>query len=444
MNKRISRLLPQYNGGDWLQANLPARAQPWLEGKGKSLRQRNSGHNDASARLCDLLNSQEWRWPQKPVYFITDIHADADALIASLVASGCIKKTGPADKEFRLTKAARHGRLVIGGDCFDKGPSSLRLLRVLDRLYKRGMNLRLLAGNHDVRVMLGMRSVGKYRDQNNEHFFVRMGPKAIPLLHEISRQYIDKADLKHLPSNKQCRTLLYPSDQWMERFPDVAQGLLSRCAMQRELEKITKKIEHFEQQCETSGLSMKQVYAATLKWQKLFLKSGGEFYWFYDRMRLFYRQGSFLFIHAGLDDEVASLIKHKGIKHVNRRFRKQLKSNDLAFYYGPIANSVRTKYRAADHPLSNKGSRFAHESGVYAIIHGHRNVYHGQRIALRKNLVNFECDTTMDSGSRYREGLKGAGAGVTILHPEKVILGISTDYEHIKVFDPSALCTTGE
>jgi hypothetical protein len=51
-------------------------------------------------------------------------------------------------------------------------------------------------------------------------------------------------------------------------------------------------------------------------------------------------------------------------------------------------------------------------------------------------------DTTIDSGSRVQEGLKGAGAGVTIIRPEKLILGISSDHEYIKVFEPSALSAT--
>jgi len=444
MKNRIDRIIPHYKGEKWIQPELPVRVQPWIEGKGKSLRQRNSGYKEVRARLFRMVADYQWRWPKHPVYFITDIHADADALIASLVASGAVRKTGPADGDFHLTKAARHGRFVIGGDCFDKGPSNLRLLRTLKRLHKRGTNLRLLAGNHDIRVMLGMRSVGQYRNQSNEHFFLRMGPKAVPLILEISGQCLHKADLKHLPSNKRIRGLLYPSEQWSERFPGLAKDFLSSSNIEREMERIKKKVERFEQQCESSGLSMRQVYAATLQWQKMFLRSGGEFYWFYKRMRLFYRQGSFLFIHAGLDDKVAKMIKHKGVKHVNRQFRKQLQGNDLSFYHGPIANSIRTKYRAADHHLTHKGARFAHDSGIHVIIHGHRNVHHGQRIVLRKNLVNFQCDTTMDSGSRVREGLKGAGAGVTIIHPEKLVLGISSDHEYIKVFEPSAQCATRE
>jgi hypothetical protein len=47
----------------------------------------------------------------------------------------------------------------------------------------------------------------------------------------------------------------------------------------------------------------------------------------------------------------------------------------------------------------------------------------------------------MDRGSRSKEGLKGAGAGVTLIRPkEKIVLGISSDYKHAKVFDPSNPC----
>ena len=441
MKQANKNWIPRYRGQEWVKADLPASARPWAEGKVKSLRQRRSRHKDNCERLVKLIDQHDWHWPTRPVSFITDIHADTDALIDSLVASGGIHKNGPKDADFHLTKSAKKTRFIIGGDCFDKGPSNLRLLRMLRRLIKRGMNLRLLAGNHDIRVMLGMRSVGKYRTATNEHFFVRMGPKAIPLILELREQYLDKKSLKRVPSNKRCRGLLYPSAQWQKQFPLIAKDVLSKSNAEREIERLNKKMERLDQLCVEYDLSMKQVYAATLQWQKLFLDPGGEFHWFYDRLRLLYRQGSFLFIHAGLDDNVAELIHRKGFKHLNKRFRKQLKGDDLMFYYGPLANSIRTKYRAADYPLTSKGVRLAHESGVHAIIHGHRNVRHGQRISLRRDMINIECDTSMDRGTRSKEGLKGAGAGVTLIKPrEKVILGISSDYKHAKVFDPSRPC----
>jgi hypothetical protein len=67
------------------------------------------------------------------------------------------------------------------------------------------------------------------------------------------------------------------------------------------------------------------------------------------------------------------------------------------------------------------------------MLHGHRNVLHGQHIVHRKGLINFECDTTMDCNSRRKEGLKGPGAGVTIIHPDCMVIGISSDYPSIKL-----------
>ena len=106
---------------------------------------------------------------------------------------------------------------------------------------------------------------------------------------------------------------------------------------------------------------------------------------------------------------------------------------------GSIANAIRTKYRSTDKPLSRRGASLVHDSGIHAIIHGHRSLNAGQRIALRKDMVNFECDITMDRHSRRREGLKGAGAGVTVVHPDGHITGISSDYPRAKVFDPRNL-----
>ena len=51
-------------------------------------------------------------------------------------------------------------------------------------------------------------------------------------------------------------------------------------------------------------------------------------------------------------------------------------------------------------------------------------------------MINFECDTSLDINTRKTEGLKGYGASVTIIRPEKKVLGISSDYPYIKVFEP--------
>ena len=176
--------------------------------------------------------------------------------------------------------------------------------------------------------------------------------------------------------------------------------------------------------------------------QQLFLHRHGEFYWFFRDMQMALRRGSFLFIHAGLDDRVVDLIRANGVRDLNRQFRQQLQGSSFEFYYGSVANAMRTKYRVVDKPLSRRAGQLAHDNGIYAIVHGHRNLLHGQRITLRKGLVNFECDTTMDRNTRQKEGLQGHGAGVTIVHPDGWVTGISTDYPYAKIFQPQRLISS--
>jgi len=175
----------------------------------------------------------------------------------------------------------------------------------------------------------------------------------------------------------------------------------------------------------------------------MFLSPGGEFYWFYKRMRLAYRKGSFLFVHAGMDDRIAGMLHDHGASGLNGLFKQQLRGSAFDFYYGSVANTIRTKYRCVDKPLSRKGAGFAHQAGIHAIVHGHKNLHRGQRISVRKSLLNFECDVTLDIGSRRREGVQGQGAGATLIHPDGYILGISSDYARIKVFDEKAIRAMG-
>ena len=156
-------------------------------------------------------------------------------------------------------------------------------------------------------------------------------------------------------------------------------------------------------------------------------------------MRLAYQRGSFLFVHAGLDDRAAKLVSKHGVKQLNQLFHDHVKEELFEFYYGPLANIIRTKYREVDMPLTQKGVKLIHEAGIHAIVHGHDNRHHGQRIMVRKGIVNFECDATIDQNSRKKEGLRGCGAAVTIFHPDKLVMGVSTDYPFIKVFDPTSL-----
>src|SRR4051812_4020024 len=65
-----------------------------------------------------------WLWPNRLLLFFCDIHADTDAFLLSLTASGGVERTGPGDRDYELTARGRRATFVIGGDCFDKGPNN--------------------------------------------------------------------------------------------------------------------------------------------------------------------------------------------------------------------------------------------------------------------------------------------------------------------------------
>jgi len=438
------KLVPDYKGIEHTGIQLPVETQKWLHGRKRSLQSRRLNHQQTVQQLFELVARHEWTWPRKTVYFFSDLHADADALTASLIASGGVKVSGKKHRRLKLTRQGKQAQFLIGGDCFDKGPSNLALLRTLNKLHTRGARIRILAGNHDIRVMLGMRSVNRENGPGCEHFFIRMGAKAVPFLKEINDNYLAGAhSLKDVPGKQQCEQRLYPPEQWFDEFPLEVADLLPQKIIDKELRRVREKRQDFEAQCENVGLTTRRAYAAALQWQRLFLRDKGEFSWFFRHMRLAMQRGSFLFVHAGLDNNIAHLINQKGIKQVNREFNRQLQGNPMRFYYGPLVNAIRTKYRPGDRQLTKAGAQQVHDNEIHVIVHGHKAMRNGQRISVRKTIVNFECDVTLDRHSRSRDGLKGPGAGVTIIRPDKKIIGISTDHPYVKVFDPGDLLQSG-
>jgi hypothetical protein len=279
--------------------------------------------------------------------------------------------------------------------------------------------------------------VGGKKDVRNEHFFIRTGQKIIPLLNEVWNAYLKCGDeLKGIPNEKTCKQKLFPRRQWCEEFLQVCGGDILPAQVEREVNRIRRKADRFEELCGNHGLDLRQVYAAVQQWKKLFLHKHGEFHWFYKEMRLCYQTGSHLFIHAGVDDVVARRFYKQGVSHINRSFRKAMKGAPFDSYYGPLCNTIRTKYREVDHPFTEKGARWIDRAGVTTILHGHRNLHHGQRIAVRKSQLNLECDTSLDRHTRREEKVVGRGAAVTIVEPAGYILGISSDCPQIKALHP--------
>jgi hypothetical protein len=125
-------------------------------GKRHSVVGESARHATRTEMLTRLIEQAPWEWPRHPICFICEPHADAKTFMASLVAAGVINKTGPRDQNFVHNRHAREAKVLLGGDCFDKGSGVLRLLRAIRLVKDSGIGLSILAGSHDIRVLMGL------------------------------------------------------------------------------------------------------------------------------------------------------------------------------------------------------------------------------------------------------------------------------------------------
>ncbi|WP_299483937.1 metallophosphoesterase [uncultured Roseibium sp.] len=435
-NSSLAPFLPPIAPSSALDLGIPESVVPWpIETKTTDEKS-----PDLVTSLARANALGPWDWPDKPIVFISDLHADAEGLLRSLVAARVILRTGQGLNDFELTTFGKSSQIIIGGDCLDKGPSNLDLLDSLARLMKSGADVILLAGNHDLRLFLGLEALTVKRGSLNAHMFVRMGKKVMPLMREVFDRYVDaNRALGELPDEKECLALMVPGKKWTKQFPKAAAGYLNEAAVRKEMRRLKKKSAKFAEHAEDAGLSIRQLYAAALTCRRLFIEPVGQYAWFFQSMKAMHQSGSLLFVHAGIDDSMASLICAKGIAHVNRRFRKESRKDPFVFYSGTVANLMRTKYRDIDHPLTGKGVEDLHLAGIKMLIQGHINRHQGQELKSKHGLLHLEADITLDRHSRSSEGLEGIGTGATIIQPDGNIIGISRDYPHAKLFDPAQI-----
>ncbi|HEY7772765.1 MAG TPA: metallophosphoesterase family protein [Marinagarivorans sp.] len=435
---------PSLNAAAVISRTIPTSGEyqsteDWLNGDTRSIDLVPSALQKSTVHFNKVreIHRQPWIWPRKPIIFIADPHADAVAFERSLKASGAVSDI--SSNAVTLNAFGRDSRIVIGGDCLDKGPSNLALLDAIKKLKDSGADVTLLAGNHDVRLLMGLRCLEQQDNLLTSHMFLRMGAKIVPLLQEVYVRYVQpRRPCLNTPTAKACEDYLFPKGQWLQAFPKLAAGKMSDRAIQKELDRLQQKIAEFKQAALAHGMDMQALYETALACKSLFLDTDGQYHWFFDSMTIAHQAGSFLFLHAGLDDEIACLLAREGVDKLNTLYDKQVRNNLFDFYYGPVANTMRTKYRADDDfRLTHYGVAKLKAVGIHAVVHGHQNRHHGQRMVLREDLLHFECDTTMDCHSRLKEGLRPNGFGVTLILPEGKVLGISSDYARPKCFQPS-------
>ncbi|WP_319558508.1 hypothetical protein [Thiomicrorhabdus sp.] len=381
---------------------------------------------------------QAWLSPDKETYFFCDLHADAGAFLRSLKLSGLITESSELD-QVQLTDKAFQGRILIGGDCFDKGPSNLQLFELLNHLREAGLDLILLAGNHDIRVYAGLLALDFMHDLRQAHFFVRMGRKCATFLAEVYQRYCVNEEAPKL-ADSLIEEALFPNEDWYRLFPQYAQYFMKRKQIEKEIKQIRSKRIDFMQACHEKGLNLNQVYHAALKAKQLFVDSDGEFAWFFQNLQLLHHSGSYLFCHAGVDDSIALCMQENGSDSLNEQFRNQMRSGQIfEMYYSPYGNIFRTKYRDKDWPFSSMGAETLRQQGIFALVNGHRSHENGQQLFVREGLLNFECDTQLNSNCRKKSKMKPHGEAVTIFSPSGTVFAYCCDMPTAKSFHPERL-----
>lgn len=376
----------------------------------------------------------------KTVTFFCDLHADAEAFLSSLKLGQLITPESTLQK-VTLSSKGRQGQIIIGGDCFDKGPSNLALLDLLGELKKQQANLVLLAGNHDVRVYAGLLALDVMDDLRQSHFFVRMGRKAAPFLAEIYHNYCQDDTVVKL-ADSLILDKLFPEEQWFEHFPNYAQSLLSPRAIQKEVRQIKTKKHDFLAACGALGLNLKQIYQAALKAQELFIRPNGRYAWYFQSLQLMHQSGNYLFSHAGIDDEIAHQMTQMSVATLNQQFQQSLREGLIfEMYYSAFGNVFRTKYRDKDYPLTEQGSAYLKQQQIYALVNGHRSHQNGQQLFVRAGLLNFECDTQLNRNCRTRAKMKTLGEAVTVFAQDGTVHALGNDLPQPKTFHPSFLAT---
>lgn len=363
----------------------------------------------------------------EPLAFVTDIHGDAPALLRSLIAGGLMQDNATLD-QLNWTDAGLTRRLVLGGDCFDKGPSTLALLRLVKRIWQDKPNSIWLVGNHDLRFMLGMRSLQLDKTPLQSHFFSRMGKKAIGLLAEMHQDCPTDFAIDH--------PAYWVDAYWPQAFRAQAQGLLGKRLAKKEIKQLHAKQADMQQACRKRFASA-QAFDQACSWAvHEFLAPEGEFYGLVQSWQLHFNAGPFWFSHAGVND-LAIADWQANHQALNQGYQQAWQAGDLfGLYYGPLGALMRTKYRKYDWPFSAQGAQRLKDAGILAIVNGHRDSGQGQQLYVRQGLWNFDCDTQMNSHCRAKDQLAPGGWGITLFEADGSVCALSSDHPGERWFYP--------
>jgi len=327
---------------------------------------------------------------------MSDLHGEPEALRRGLEAG----EVGAGE------------RLWILGDCLDKGPDPWGLLDALATRRAVGA-LTLLAGNHDLRVLMGLRALGS-QDPRRLHLFARLGTKSLSLLEG------SLGDATPVLSEAAAERELFPDAAWYTE----AEGHLAGDPV-RELARLRSKEANLRAAWSSRGHSLAELHAAACAARARF-EAGGAYAWFHASLRLTAREGDLLCVHAGLSDLLAEELPQAAEWELE--LQRALAEEALPeLYWGRLAPLLRTKHRPRDEPFGERGASALRGAGVRLVVHGHQPQRDGQVLSLRGGLPHLVVDTTSDGPSRALAGLEGPGGGVTSFLPEGLLRAWSSD-----------------
>src|SRR5690606_8239386 len=159
---------------------------------------------------------------------------------------------------------------LIGGGWFDKGPSNLRLLRTPQHFRSWGAELKSLAGNHDLRMLVGLAYAGR-RETRFERLVVRMGKKTMRLFKEVYDEYFGGESPRDVMSDQEFIERFFPRESWYEEFPLAIRGSIPEPKIAKELRRIREKVEELQVAARGYGMSLGALHEVLVKCRQLFL-----------------------------------------------------------------------------------------------------------------------------------------------------------------------------
>ncbi len=424
--RRTDLPLLVYDGWDYVGGSFPTGWEPWPAALP-------AGHEGSGA---PVTAAAPFVPPPREVFVFGDAQGDPGAALRSLVLCGGVAKVGPDDCDLELSPRGERGIFLFLGDMLGRGQSSLRVLRILRCLSDLGAELRVLAGNEELRMYQALWAIGRHEGKY-AHLTVRGGRQLVGWIREVLDD--PKIDTSTVLREDEARSMLLVEDEWFERFPEWTEGIVPAQHRAREVSRIKEKCAEFAVALEEADLSFAEAASAAIGLRDACFF--GEFQWFFDVMRLVEQLGSALFVHAGVNDVVAERIRVEGgVDGLNAEFQRMLKEAPMAMYHGTLGNCVRTRYRISDEPLGDDGLRALEEAGLSLVVHGHSGARGDegdrcQRLSRRGGVMDLDCDVTINVHRRAKRGLEGLGASVVMLQQSGLLCALSLDSERGRWID---------